>query len=149
MADLQDVRTSIKGALQGASGGGWALTSGRVVMGYLPVTRATGSGFWSSCTTGASGSFAIVRFGGVPDDDDFTRRNAFPTFSCSVDVYCAIDKDVANNGSGVVQFLEALRKAVHAAISGGCTYDPPEIITLGSVALLHYQLDCISKGCGS
>src|SRR5574343_820278 len=125
MADLQTVRTSLVGALQGVSGGNWALASGRVFAGYVPMTRTTGSGFWVTCVPGDSGACAFVRFGGVTYDCDPMRRNDLPTVSCPVDGYCAITADTVNSGSGVTTFIETIRKAIHAVLNGGCTYDPP------------------------
>jgi hypothetical protein len=149
MGDLQDFRTGLRSAAQGVTGGGWTLASGRVFFGYSAPTRTTGSGFWADCVSGESGAAAFVRFGGVSSDGDYRSRNATPTFDCTVDVYCALDKDTAINGSGVTVFVESIRKALHAAMSGGCTYDPPEFHILGPVALLHWSLRCEGIGCGS
>lgn len=149
MADLQTVRTSIVGALQGVTGGGWSLATGRVYAGYLPMTRTTGSGFWVNCVTGESGACAFVRFGGITYDGDPSRRNDMPTVSCPVDVYCALTADAANSGSGVTVFIETIRKALHAVLNGGCTYDPPEMRTIGPVLLLHFTLSCEGTICGS
>ena len=148
MATLQTLRTSLHETAQGVSGGGFALLSGRCVQGYLPVTRTTGSGFWQRCTAATSGAFAIVGPGACVDADA-GNINRYPRFSVEVEVYLAVDKDAADNLSGVVTFIETLRRALDDVLpKGGCTYDPPGMQTNGPNLLLHYRLDCNGLGCG-
>ena len=149
MANLQDIRGSLLGAMQGLSGGGWKALSGRVVAGYLPVTRTTGSGFWQTATTGTAGSgaFVVVGFGECVGEDEPYGRH--PRFACPVDVYCAIDKDAANSGSGVITFIETARLALHAVVNGPCKYPSPDITKIGSVILMHFTLEVEGTGCGT
>jgi hypothetical protein len=82
-------------------------------------------------------------------DSDAEHVNRYPMFSCPVDVFCAIDKDTSSNLSGVVEFVETLRRALQVVLTeGGCRYDVPESRLSGSIILLHYTLICEGRGCG-
>jgi hypothetical protein len=73
-----------------------------------------------------------------------------PGFEVKVDCWAGVDKDVSNNLSGAVKFIEALRKALNATVTyGEVTFDDPEVEQMGPVSLLHYVLVCTSKGCGT
>ena len=144
MANAQDIRAAAVAALQGLSGAGWALPSGRCAQGYLPVLRATGSGFWQSCTSTGSGAFAHIGPGALVGRGGYRRH---PVLGVAVDVYLAIPHDTSNTLSGAVAFVETLRHALDSGTRGGTTYDAPDIRLAGPVALMHYRLSCDAFGC--
>ncbi len=148
MADLQTIRSSMLGAVQGLSGGTFFAASGYCVQGHLPFTRTTGSGFWSARTGSGSGAFIHIGPGSCVDSDG-GNENRHPTFEVEVSLWLGVPKDAANNLSGVVTFVETVRRALDDVLaSGGCTYPAPEVLYPGDVALLHYTLSCIGRGCG-
>jgi len=150
MAGLADIRTAIVGALQGVSGEGWYALSGRVRSGYAPYSLASGSGLLTNSNTGSSGSGALIHVGaGACTDDDDEHDNKYPTFEVRVDMWCAIPKDTAANLSGVCNFADVVRRAIHGVLSkGGATYDTPEVFPDNLVAIYHYRYACRGRGCG-
>jgi hypothetical protein len=148
MADLQNIRTGLLGAVQGTQSGTFIAYSGYCVMGHLPLTRTTGSGFWSVRTGSGSGAFIHIGAGACVDADA-GNDNKHPSFEVEVQVWLGVPKDTANNLSGVVVFIEAVRAALdNVLVEGGTTYGPPDVLFAGDVALLHYTMSCIGRGCG-
>ena len=149
MGDLQVKRGELLGVVQGISGGTFFAASGYCVMGLAPFTRTTGSGFWSVRTGSGSGAFIHIGAGGVVDADP-GNDNKHPTYEVEVSVWLGVHKDAANNLSGVVEFIETVRKALDGVLPfGGCTYSAPEVLYPGDVALLHYTMSCMGRGCGT
>lgn len=149
MADLSNIRSGLLASVQGISGGTFFATSGYCVMGYLPMTRTTGSGFWSARTGSGSGAFIHIGAGSCVDADA-GNDNKHPTFEVEVSVWLGIHKDAVNNLSGVIEFIETVRKALDGVLpEGGCTYPAPDVLYAGDVALLHYVMSCIGRGCGT
>ena len=149
MAELQNIRSGMLAAVQGISGGTFFAASGYCTIGHVPFTRTTGSGFWSIRTGSGSGAFIHIGAGGCVDADG-GNDNRHPAFDVEVNVWLGVHKDASNSLSGVIEFIETVRKALDGVLPlGGCTYPAPEVLYPGDVALLHYTLSCMGRGCGT
>ena len=146
MSDLAEFRASIVSALQGVNASGWDLQSGRVLEGIVPFSAATGQALWYSCLPSGSGGSGLLAVVGAGDGRG-RLRVGLPTFSCSVDVYCALDSDTSDTLSGVTAVVEYIRRTVSAILNGGVTYPAPEFLRAGRVTVLHYMMKCEGMSC--